>query len=216
MPPTRVRVMIVDDHPLVCVGLCAMFADTPMVDVVGTAEDAQAALQLAREQQPELALIDLRLGGPGGLDGADLTTQIHEVVPACIVLGLSAYDEPVQIAAALKAGASGFVHKSQSLADLIEAITSVRAGSRYLPPSVSATQIQTILTEGSPFARLTSRERQVLEATIEGESHAEIGKRLFMSTRTAEAHRLHIMRKVGVGSLIELIRAARFYGVTGA
>jgi two-component system invasion response regulator UvrY len=201
-----VRTMLVDDHPLFRLGLKTLFHREAAVELIGEAASASDALDLATETALDVALIDLVMPGDGGIA---LTARLHALQPDCKILGLSTIDEPSKIAAMLNAGASGYVFKTQPIAELVEAIRVVRSGGRYLPPQVSAERIDFLLSSpDSPFDRLTAREREIAEHLVRGESNLDIATGLFISERTVETHRQRILKKLGAHSIVEVISIA--------
>jgi two-component system nitrate/nitrite response regulator NarL len=201
------RTILVDDHPTYRAGLRMLLAPEPSVDIVGEANNADEALKLAAQVSPELAFVDLHLPGT---DGIALTALLQ---PACRVIGLSMSDEPIRIAQMLRAGAAGYVLKSQPVEATVEAITCLRSGKRYLPPTVPRARIEELLEAEPPFAKLSPREREVFDRLIELQSNDTIARALFISNRTVETHRQRIMGKLGVHTIVELVDLAARHGM---
>jgi DNA-binding NarL/FixJ family response regulator len=206
---TSARTILVDDHPLFRLGLRVLLRGHEEVELVGEAATADEAIDLAGRCQIDIALVDLVL--PGG--GVALAARLREVQPACKILGLSVIDEPARIAEMLLAGASGYVFKSQPLAEIVEAIRLVLGGIRYLPPGVSSDAVDTAAMTGvRSFDRLTRREREVFEQLIRGRSNGAIASSLLISIRTVETHRQRILDKLEAHSIVELVHLATLHG----
>jgi DNA-binding NarL/FixJ family response regulator len=208
------RIAVVDDHPLFRQGLLAALAREPDFDLVGEASQASEALELARRVEIDVAVVDILMPTTSGIS---LTAELFELQPRCRVLGLSVIDDVGLIADMLRAHACGFASKTQSIADVIEAIRQVLGGLRYLPPNVSRDAIDVELAAFAlhPLERLTRREREVFELLIRGCSNDEVATRLYIATRTVETHRHRIMRKLSAHSIVQMQRiAARYGGLT--
>jgi DNA-binding NarL/FixJ family response regulator len=210
----RVRVALVDDHPLFLQGLAAVLSKESQLEIVGEATNAEDALTLARTHELDVAVLDILMPGSSGIS---LASELYELQPSCRVLGLSVIDEPGLIADMLRARACGYALKTQPVSEIVEAIMQVIGGLRYLPPTVSADQIETELagTPNQPFSRLTAREREVFELVIRGHSNDEIAVRLFIARRTVETHRQRIMNKLSAHSVVQLQRLAARHGGLG-
>jgi len=209
--PTRIG--LIDDHAIFREGLRAVLSREPDLEVVGEAESWNEAVQLAERVGLDVALVDLVLPG---LSGVSVTHALHRMQPNCRVLGLSMLDEPSRVAEMLGAGATGFALKSQPPAEIVEAIRTVRDHIRYLSPRVSHDQIDAIARDVLwPFDRLSRREREVFDLLIAGKSSPDIAKVLVISPRTVETHRQRVMEKLGVGSIVELVRLAARHGLLG-
>lgn len=195
-----IRLMLVDDHPLVRDGLRARLEAVPGLEVVAEADGADAALATAARTRPDLVLMDIGLRGASGIDA---TRRLLADQPALRVLVLSMHDGPEYVREALAAGAAGYVLKDSPADEIVQAIHAVIAGQRHLsaglepaPPSVRG-------DDG-----LTPREREVLALIAEGLSSRDIGQRLAMGVRTVETHRTNLRRKLGLSSAAALVRYA--------
>lgn len=207
----RIRIAMIDDHALYREGLRVVIGREPDLEVVGEAGHASEAVRLAEHTEIDVALVDLGLPGVSGLSVAQRMLRIQ---PACHVLGLSMVEDPRRIAELVRAGASGFALKSQSTEEIIGAIREVMDGKRYLPPRISHDELEALVEgDDGPIARLTAREREVLELLLAAHSNDAIAKQLFISPRTVEAHRQHIFTKLGLGSVVELVRWAASNGL---
>ncbi len=207
----KAYVALVDDHPLFRQGLAAVLQREPDLAVIGEAGDAPRALELARRFELDAAVIDLLLPE---MSGISLASELLDLQPRCKILGLSAVDEPGLIADMLRARACGYALKTQSSAEIVEALRQVLGGLRYLPPGISRDAIDAELarTALDPLQRLTRREREVFELLIRGHTNDEIAIRLIISRRTVETHRQRIIKKLSAHSIAEMQRIAARYG----
>jgi DNA-binding NarL/FixJ family response regulator len=202
----RTRTLIVDDHALFRLGLRMILETEADLEIVGEATNGSDALSLVPQLMVDVALVDLCLPV---IDGVALTALLRERNPECHVLGLSAVEEPLQIARMLNAGANGYFFKTQDTSELAAAIRLVRGGVRYLPSTVSPEQIHACRT----LDVLSAREREVLELLIDGRSNDEIASALFVARRTVETHRQRIMKKLGAHTIADLVHIASRLGV---
>jgi len=211
----RTRIALVDDHPLFRMGLRAILERDSQLEVVIDVDRGAQALEVAPQGLFDLAIVDCVLPE---MSGAAFTAALHRVSPQTKILGLSMLDDPLRIAEMLRAGASGYALKSQPPDRIVEAVHLVIGGVRYLPESVSASEVETLVNEPSawPLERLTAREREVFALLAEGQSNDDIASRLFIARRTVEAHRHHVMHKLGARSVVDLVRIAMRHGITGA
>jgi DNA-binding NarL/FixJ family response regulator len=193
--PGPVRLMLVDDHPLVRDGLRVRLEAVPGLSVVAEAGDAAQALEAARRAAPDLVLMDV---GMKGVNGIEATRQLVRELPALKVLVLSMYDNAEYVREAMEAGARGYVLKDRPADEIVQAIRTVMAGGRHLSAGIAA--------EGGDA--LTPREREVLALIAEGLSSRDIGERLAMGVRTVETHRTNLRRKLDLGSPAALVRYA--------
>ena len=193
--PGPVRLMLVDDHPLVRDGLRVRLEAVPGLSVVAEAGDAAQALETARRAAPDLVLMDV---GMKGVNGIEATRQLVRDLPALKVLVLSMYDNAEYVREAMEAGARGYVLKDRPADEIVQAIRTVMAGGRHLSAGIAA--------EGGDA--LTPREREVLALIAEGLSSRDIGERLAMGVRTVETHRTNLRRKLDLGSPAALVRYA--------
>ncbi|MBB2743160.1 UNVERIFIED_ORG: DNA-binding NarL/FixJ family response regulator [Microbispora rosea subsp. rosea] len=187
------RLMIVDDHPVVREGLRGMLESDPGITVVGEAASGDEAVARARELTPDVILMDLRM--PGG-DGVSATTRILADRPESRVIVLTTYEADQDIVRAVEAGAAGYLLKDTSRADLLAAIVSAARGETVLSPSVATrlvTRMRAPVTE-----TLSRRETEVLALVARGLTNAEIGKALFISETTVKTHLLRVFTKLGV------------------
>ena len=202
-----VRLVIVDDHALVRDGLRARLSVVPDREVVGEAADGAQALQLAGEVAPDLMLVDV---GMRGMNGIELAAALRERHPAIRVLMLSMYDTREYVLSAIRAGARGYVLKESPTEDILAAIRVVCAGGNYFSAQISSL----VLRQDAEVAQLTAREHEVLLLLAHGESNKAVARKLDISVRTVEAHRLSLRRKLGADSASALLKIALTNGWT--
>jgi two-component system, NarL family, response regulator NreC len=205
-----ISVLIVDDHQLFRAGLCKRLEAEPDIIPVGEAGTAEQAVVRARALQPDVVLLDLLLPRK---NGCDAIPEILDVSPASRVLAVSSQAAPSSVRQAISAGASGYVPKRASDHELVDAIHKVAAGGRYVEPDLGA---QLVVADGTPALEpLSERERDVLHLLALGYTNQEIGKKLFISSRTVDTHRAHIMRKLRLETRTELVLFALANGLIG-
>ena len=207
-----IRVLIVDDHPVVRSGLRRVIDAESDIQTVGEAGDADRAVFEAIENKPDVVVLDVMMPGKTGIEGLPALLQ---AVPNAKVLVLSMQDDPRYVREAFDAGASGYVLKDAADNEVVGAIRAVAAGERYVHPSLGA-KLFTAESEQRRRAEqdpLSEREREVLHLLALGHTNQEIAKTLFISVRTAETHRAHIMQKLHLGSRAELVRYALAEGL---
>jgi DNA-binding NarL/FixJ family response regulator len=209
--PARSRVLVVDDHPLMRLAVREILRDQRDLVVCGEAGDAAMALQLLKETQPHLVLLDLSLGQDFGLD---LIKQITKSDPSWRILVLSIYDEVLYAERALRAGARGYLNKRESSETILAAIRSVLAGKIHLPPGVIDHVLHGLsgaadqLPKAGGAEQLSDRELQTFELLGMGVGSREIAGRLGLSLKTVEVYRERIKHKFGLASSAELMRRA--------
>lgn len=206
-----VRVMLADDQPLVRTGLRVLIADTPGIDVVGEAGTGAQAVQLVRDVQPDVVVMDIRMPG---MDGIEATRIITAESATTRVLILTTFDDDDYVYAALRAGASGFIVKDMSLEEILRAITVVAAGDALIAPGVTRRLIAAFAERPAPAPRrpdlqgITGREREVLTLIGRGMSNSEIAAHLYISPATAKAHVARLLTKLGARDRVQLVIAA--------
>ncbi len=192
---TPLRVVLVDDHPVVRAGLRALLNGQNDLTVVGEADDAGTAEQVVLETRPDVVLMDLALGtGPGG---AQVTAALRALPDPPQVLVLTTYQSEADILAALDSGARGFLLKDTPPAELFRAVRHVAAGQMTLGPSVAA---RLAARASAPAPTLSGREIEILGLLAEGRSNRDIAGQLFLSEATVKSHLSHIYAKLGVDS----------------
>ena len=196
-----IRLLLVDDHPLVREGLRARLEARPGFQVVGEAASAEEAHAHLDVQRPTLVLMDV---GMKGTNGIELTSALRERDPTLLVLMLSMYDNPEYVHRAMLAGARGYVLKDSPASEIIAAIEAVAAGGMFLSPAVSTR----LFRNQTPRQLLSLRESEILSALARGLSSKLIAREMDVSVRTVEAHRQSIKRKLGLEGQAELIKYA--------
>jgi len=196
-----VRILLVDDHPMVREGLRARLSSVPRLLVVGEAGDAAEALQRLADTHPDVVLQDVGLKDGNGID---LVRTMLERQPDLRVLMFSMYDNPEYVQLALQAGARGYLLKDAPAAEILAGIDAVAAGGTFLSPAVS----RRLFRAQQPRPILSPREAEILAALGRGESSKQIAIALDLSVRTVEAHRQSIKRKLDLGGQAELIKYA--------
>jgi two-component system, NarL family, response regulator NreC len=209
-----IRVLIVDDHAVVRTGLRLLLDAEEDIEVVGEAGTARDAVFEARTVRPDVVLMDVVM--PGG-SGIDVTPQLLHEEPTAKVLVLSMQDDPSYVRQAFAAGAAGYVLKEAADAEVVAAVREVASGGRYVNPALGA---KLVAAEADERARadadpLSDREREVLRLLALGHTNQEIAKMLYISVRTAETHRAHIMQKLHLSSRADLVRYALANGLLG-
>jgi len=208
---TSIRILIADDHGVVAEGLKSLAEAEPGIEVVGIVADGREAVKHARESRPDVVIMDMSMPE---LNGADATQAIVQQTPQCRVIVLSMYAEREYVRRALKAGAMGYVVKRSAAKELVEAIRAVYAGQRYLSPRVADVMIEAGADDKDDLlARLSMREREVLQLLAEGHTGAEIARRLSLSQKTVETYRARLVEKLGIRDLPGLVRFAIQRGI---
>jgi DNA-binding NarL/FixJ family response regulator len=202
-----IRILIADDHGVVAEGLKQLVEAESDMQVVALVGDGREAVQQARDTQPDVVLMDLSMPE---LNGADATRAILQRDPKCRVIVLSMYAQREYVRRALKAGAAGYVVKRSAAKEVVEAIRAVHAGQRYLSPRVADVVLEDYSDDkqDDPLARLSAREREVLQLLAEGRTGAEIAQRLSLSQKTVETYRARLVEKLGIRDLAGLVRFA--------
>jgi len=203
-----IRVLLVDDHPVVRRGLAFCLAQQPNVQVVGEAGDGQEAVSKARELSPDLVLMDVDMPQMSGLTATEI---LRREQPGVKVLILSMHGEPDYVLRILQTGARGYVLKDASAEQLLKAIETVYAGEVYFSPELARVAINQYVRGGGAIptaSQVSNREREVLIAIAEGLSNKEIAGRLGVGVRTVETHRERIMHKLDIHSVAGLTRFA--------
>jgi two-component system, NarL family, response regulator NreC len=207
-----IRIVIVDDHAVVRSGLKLLLDGQEDLEVVGEAGDARTAVFEVRAQKPDVVLMDVVM--PSG-SGIEATPAVLKEAPDAKVLILSMQDDPAYVREAFAAGASGYVLKEAADAELVAAVREVAAGQRYVHPTLGA---RLVAAEADERARaeedpLSEREHEILRLLALGHTNQEIASQLYLSVRTVETHRAHIMQKLRISTRADLVRYALEHGV---
>ncbi|HEX9350798.1 MAG TPA: response regulator transcription factor [Gaiellaceae bacterium] len=202
-----IRVLIVDDHAVVRSGLRRVLEAEEDIEVVGEAGDMRGAVFEARAQKPDVVLMDVVMPGPTGIEA---TPAVLKEAPEAKVLVLSMQDDPRYVREAFAAGASGYVLKEAADAEVVDAVREVSGGGRYVHPALGARLVAAEAEERTRADEdpLSDREREVLRLLALGHTNQEIAEMLYLSVRTVETHRAHIMQKLRLSTRAELVRYA--------
>jgi DNA-binding NarL/FixJ family response regulator len=210
----KTRILLADDHALVRAGFCSLLEKIPSVGVIAEAEDGRAAVELAKKHRPDVALVDIAMPKMNGLEVA---ARIRKEVSTVKVIVLSMYANQEYVVQAMRAGASGYLVKDDAPSELKQAIRLVTSGQLYFSPRISKDVIKSYLqrVSGEPdtLAQLTSRQREILQLIVEGNSTKEIAFSLGLSGKTVDAHRLQLMEKLRIHDLPGLVRYAMRVGL---
>ncbi len=207
MSDQTIRVLIVDDHPMVAEGIQSILESYDEIQVVGTLGSGQEAVEKATDLAPDVILMDLNMPGLGGLSATEI---ILERLPQTRILILSMHDSPEYISTALSHGAKGYVLKDVQTEEIKQAIDAVMRGEQYLCTGASGS----LQPKGeSTREALTGREQTILLELAQGKSNKEVAQTLDISVRTVETHRKNIKRKLGISSTAGLTRYALEHGV---
>ena len=221
MTNARIRVLIVDDHAMVRRGMRDFLDLHADLEVVGEAADGQAALEAAEQLRPDVIVMDLMMPG---MDGIAATAQLKERHGSTEIVAITSFIEEDRVAAAIEAGASGFLLKDAEADDLAAAIRSAHAGEVYLDPAVARVVARRMRDGARPagdvtidgLARLTTRERDVLACVARGLSNRAIAEELGMAERTARTHVSNILAKLGLSSRTQAALFAVEHGLDRA
>jgi two-component system, NarL family, response regulator NreC len=207
------RIVLADDHAIVREGLVALLAADPSLEVVATVDNGRDAVRVVADLRPDIVIMDI---GMRELNGIEATRQILARCPDTRVIALSMHKDRRFVSEMLLAGASGYVVKDSSFGELIGAVHAVTAGRSYLSPECTGIVVEDYVKrlgseqeEGeSRMARLSPREREVLQLMAEGHSTKEIAAQLYLSPKTIESHRRQIMEKLDIFSVAGLVKFA--------
>ncbi|HEV2845569.1 MAG TPA: response regulator transcription factor [Thermoanaerobaculia bacterium] len=203
--PTRIRILTVDDHPLMREGIAAMIKSQADMWLVAEAGDGRDAITRFREHLPDVTLMDIRLPG---MSGIDTMIAIRSEFPEARILMLTTFEGDVEIHRALQAGARGYMLKSMPPGELLAGIREVHAGKKKIPPEVAAHLAEHVGEEA-----LTARELEVLQKVAGGNRNRDIAGRLFISEETVKVHVKHIMEKLGAQDRTEAVAIALRRGI---
>lgn len=212
-----IKLFLADDHAVVRDGMSALLEAEADITVVGTAANGREAVRQVQKLNPHVVVMDIAMPELNGIEAA---AQIRETCPSTRVIMLSMHDSAEHIFQALKAGAQGYLLKESAGREVVAAVRAVRAGRRYLSQRIEETVIDDYVrrrkgaSAESPFERLTSREREILQLVVEGKSSAKIAEILFISRKTVETYRSRLMEKLEIRDLPSLVKFAIRHGLT--
>ena len=215
-----IRILIADDHKIVCDGLKAMLEAQPDMEIVAQADNGREAVKLAQKQKPDMIIMDVAMPD---LNGLEAVRQILSNNPRIKVIALSMHADKRYVTGMLSSGASGYILKHCAFEELVHAIRIVLSNQVYLSPTIAGIVVKELAQSKSPRARqsisaspqtLTSREREVLQLIAEGHSAREIALRLHLSVKTVETHRRQMMEKLEIRSIADLTKFAIREGLT--
>jgi two-component system response regulator NreC len=202
-------IAICDDHALVRSGIARVLEQEPGFRIIASAATAEEARTVVGQTQPDVLLLDVTMPGRSGID---VLPELRLLSPQTKVLMLSMHDDPAYVRQSLAAGARGYVLKDAADAELVKAIRQVAEGHRYVDPVLGARLASATPAPAARVDLLSEREHDVLRLLALGHTNQEIAQQLFISVRTAETHRAHIMRKLQLSTRAELVRYAIEHG----
>ncbi len=206
---SKIKVLLAEDHTIVRKGLRSLLDNETEIQVVGEAEDGQQAVQKAVQMLPDVVVMDITMPV---LNGLEATRQIKKLCPQIKVVILTVHSTEEHIFQTLRAGASAYVVKQGAVNELIEAIQTAYRGETFLSPPISRQVVDAYGRRAEDmedrYDKLTGREREVLQMIAEGRTNREIAVRMHVTIKTVEAHRAHLMDKLGLHSIAELTRYA--------
>ncbi|GAA1580167.1 response regulator [Actinoplanes couchii] len=203
-----IRILLVDDHPVVRMGLRGMLDAEPDLTVIGEASSGVEGVALALSERPDIVLMDLRM--PGG-DGVEAIGKILSTTTEVRVMVLTTYESDRDILRAIEAGAAGYLLKDASPAELADAVRAASRGDTVLAPSVASTLVRQVRQPAPPS--LSARETEVLRLVAAGLTNADIGKRLFISEATVKTHLLRAFNKLDVADRTAAVTTAMHHGL---
>ena len=217
----KIKILVVDDHPLVRFGVINQLKSTGEFTIVGEAEDGEEAIEKTKTLKPDLVIIDIFMPG---LSGIEATRLIKKKYPETKVLALTGFENEDYVYQIIRSGAGGYVLKSSEKDELLKAVRSVMNGERFFSPGISKLMIDNYLrrAEGKPEPAsdgsipLTRREREIVALIADGMTNQEIGEKLFISARTVDTHRTNIMQKLDIHDVASLVRYAIQKGLVNA
>lgn len=211
---SSIRVLIVDDHPVVREGLRSVLAYYPDLEVIGEAQDGLEAIARVHELRPDVVLMDIAMPEMSGLEA---TREIHKQYPFIRVLVLTQHEDRQYLLPVLQAGALGYILKRARSEELVNALRTVARGEMFLHPSMMPELLQEVRETGERAivqpVSLTPREREILKHIAQGETNPQIAAALSLSVKTIDWHRGNIMDKLGLHTVAQLVRYAIQYGL---
>ncbi len=207
-----IRLMVVDDHELVRIGLRHILADYPSIHIAGEAPDGETAIRLNRELKPDVVLLDVCLPG---LSGFEVTSRLKQASPELGIIILTVHEQAPYPAQLLEAGASGYLTKGCPATELVQAINSVARGGRHIGTKVAQEMALQMLPGGksSPFDELSAREMEVMLMLADGRKIADIADIMHLSPKTVATYKYRIFDKLNTRSDVHMTRMALRYGI---
>jgi two-component system response regulator NreC len=207
----KIRVLLADDHAIVREGVKMILAKEPDFEVVGEAQDGRQALDLVERMKPNVVVMDISMPEMGGIEA---TQHVKERYAGVNVIALTMHEDESYVFKLLRAGASGYVLKRAAAQDLVQAVRAAAKGEAFLYPSVARKVVEDYLKrveageERERYDGLTEREKEILTHIAEGLSNQQIAQKLYISIKTVQTHRAHILEKLGLHDRTELVRYA--------
>jgi DNA-binding NarL/FixJ family response regulator len=209
-----IRILIVDDHPMMLEGLKGFLSKQPQIAIVGTTTSGKEGVGMAEALTPDVIILDISMPDLGGIEAAK---QIKIKSPGAKILFHSLYDDKEYVRQFVSSGAKGFITKRSELPEVLRAIEAVSSGTAFFSPEISAALLEVVaqqpVLEAVNKQELTEQERKIISLVADGHSNREIAKLLFVSPRTVETHRSKIMSKLGFHQLQELFNYAYKHGL---
>ena len=208
-----IKVFLVDDHQIVRDGIKALLKDEPSIEIIGEAESCYLLFETLKTGQPDIVILDISLPNMSGIEVAKILSKDY---PNVKILMLSMYNNEDFIFNSIKAGAKGYLPKNTERTELVKALHEINAGREYFSPEIAQVMHQTYIRKARfgkeiddrKEGELTPRELEILKHVAEGRASAEIASELFISVRTVETHRNHIMQKLNLSSTVDLVKYA--------
>jgi DNA-binding NarL/FixJ family response regulator len=211
-----IKIILADDHAVLRHGLSKSFQNEDDMEVIAQSKDGRSTVELVKELKPDIVIMDI---GMPDLNGIEATRQIVQNRPRTKIIALSMHSSKNFIIEMFKAGASGYLLKDCEFDELLNAIRVVASDKVYISPAISDVVVENYMrqfpeTKDSPFSILSKREREVLQLLAEGNTTKQIAKRLHISSKTVEVHRLNLMSKLKIDSIAQLTKYAIQEGLT--
>lgn len=207
----RIKVVVADDHAIVREGVRMILGQEQDIEVVGEAGDGQQAIDLVEALGPQVVIMDISMPGVGGIEATQRLKTSH---PQVQVLALTMHEDETYVFQLLRAGAAGYVLKRAAAQDLVQAVRAAARGEAFLYPSVARKVVEDYLRrvetgeERERYDGLTAREKEILTLIAQGLSNQQIAEKLYISIKTVQTHRAHILEKLGLHDRTELVRYA--------
>ncbi len=208
----RIKILLVDDHNLVTEAWTALLSQTPGIEVVGSSDNAETALEMCLQHRPDVVLMDINLKGSSGLEA---TERICNVLPKTKVIGLSLHDDVAIVKRIISLGALGYVSKNATRRELVDAIRSVHQGEKYIAESIKDKFFSDMVLReaGQSVQELTLKEMEIVKLIANGLTSKDIATKIFISPRTVDTHRHNILKKLQLQNAAQLSSWAREKGL---